>query len=230
MPDTARYAIYYMPATTTALWTFGCRVLGYDPAHPGATPPQPYDALAAAAPASAVQEPSIYGFHATLKAPFELSAASTENALLQSAQAFARRERSFSIGPLRVTRLHTFIALCPAERHEPLHQFADRCVVSFEPFRARLSAHDRARRLAAPLTSEHIANLERWGYPYVFAQFQFHMTLSGSLGPDAIAPLHRALAELYAPIDTDLQIDGLAVFKQERRGERFRVLQRFAFG
>lgn len=229
MTDTARYALYYMPAAGTPLWRFGCRVLGYDAAAPAIAPPPPFEALAALASPAAFAEPAKYGFHATLKAPFDLAASAREGALLDAANGFAARQRCFALGRLGVARLNHFIALVPARRSAALHAFADACVREFDRFRAPLSAADRARRLAAPLSPAEIAHLDRWGYPYVMDRFQFHMTLCGPLQPDSIGPMHRALETLHAPINDDLMIDGIAVFKQAARSERFQLLQRFAF-
>jgi hypothetical protein len=47
--------------------------------------------------------------------------------------------------------------------------------------RAKSSAADLARRLAAPLTESQRALLVEWGCPYVFDEFRSHMTLSSSL-------------------------------------------------
>lgn len=229
MIEAARYAIYYMPATTSPLWTFGCRVLGYDAAT-ASDVAHPYDALAAVATPRAFIEPSVYGFHATLKAPFSLVDGATEDTLVAAAIDYAAGERSFDIGHLQVAPLQRFVALTPFRRSDPLHRLADDCVRAFEPFRAPLTAADQARRLAAPLSPAQAAHLDHWGYPYVFEQFQFHMTLSGPLAPEVIGTLQKVLAELYAPIDTNLTIDGLAVFKQDKRTERFRVLTRIVFG
>ncbi len=152
MTDSPRYAIYYMPQPSTPLWRFGARVLGYDPARPGDGPPPAFPEIAEFAPTSAFADPAKYGFHATLKAPFELATRTTEDALLAQAATFAAGERSFSIGRLQLSRLDRFIALIPIGRPAALHDFADRCVRDFEPIRAPLSAADLARRLASPLS------------------------------------------------------------------------------
>jgi hypothetical protein len=36
--------------------------------------------------------------------------------------------------------------------------------------------------VAAGLNQSQVANLDRWGYPYLFADFRFHMTLTGKVG------------------------------------------------
>ena len=173
----------------------------------------PFPILAAATAAGAFIEPARYGFHATLKAPFELAPCTDEATLLAAADAFATSVRPFSLGRLAVAKLDRFIALVAATPPAELSALAGRSVREFDRFRAPLSATDRERRLKAPLSAAEIAHLDRWGYPYVFERFQFHMTLSGLLAPEHSEPLLSELTALHAPIDTDAILDGIAVFK-----------------
>ena len=221
-----RYAIYFMPCTSNRLWTFGSAVLGYDAstgqavAHPAPELPLP----------EWTADPRRYGFHATLKAPFGLREEEAEAGLLQAAGEFARRQRAFEVPACHIAALGRFIALVPSARCEPLHALADACVIDFDRFRAPLSATDRARRLAQPLGPRLEAQLERWGYPYVFDDFQFHMTLSGPL-PEADRVRFLAMLQaLYAPLAGPLAVGGIAVFRQADREARFAVLERFGFG
>ena len=223
-----RYALYFMPAVASPLWRFGCRVIGYDAAD--ATPPEPFGPLGGAAEAGAFAEPARYGFHATLKAPFELAPGRSEAELAAAATRFAARRSTLPIGTLKVARLERFIALVPVAAPPALEDLAGAVVRDFDSFRAPLSAADRERRLQAPLSPAEIAHLDRWGYPYVFEDFRFHMTLSGPLRPNRIEALCEMLAGLYAPIDTPVAVDGFAIFKQAGRQQPFKVLQRFAFG
>ena len=227
MTGTPRYAIYYMPVATSALWRFGCRVIGYDAC--GAEPPPPFDQLGDAAAAGVFAEPARYGFHATLKAPFELAAGKTESHLLAAAAEFAGRQPQLPLGLLKIAPLDRFIALIPAAPPDALETFAAECVREFDDFRAALSAADRERRLQSPMTATQRAYLDAWGYPYVFEEFRFHMTLCGPLTPDLLAPLTTMLGKLYASIDHPVALDGLAVFKQPERTAPFHVLQRLAF-
>ena len=82
-----------------------------------------------------------------------------------------------------------------------------------------------------PLSKRQIAYLDRFGYPYVFEEFRFHLTLTGAL-PQAIRePVRQALAEAYirsVPLAPNM-LDALAVVKQDRRDGRFRLIERFPF-
>src|ERR1051325_2068000 len=52
-------------------------------------------------------------------------------------------------------------------------------------------------------------NLHAWGYPHVFADFRFHMTLSGPLPAALQAPALAALAERYAAVSPPSLLDAV---------------------
>ena len=225
-----RYAIYFMPEAKSALWEAGSSILGYDASAGGDRPFPDHPALAGHPLADWTAAPRRYGFHATLKAPFVLREGATEAALLAAAREFAARQMAFTLPSLEVAALGRFVALVPAARSEPLQALADASVVDFDPFRAPMTAADRARRLAHPLGERLEAQLDRWGYPYVFDDFTFHMTLSGPLPDAARAAFQAALQNIHARIAAPLRIDAVAVFRQADRDARFTVLERCAFG
>jgi putative phosphonate metabolism protein len=229
---TPRYALYYAPAADSALWRFGSATLGYD-AVTGAD-------IDFAVPAGCdgddwpdvTAEPRRYGFHATLKAPFELAIGRNEGALRAFARNYVAGRPPVRLAGLSVNALGRFIALTPSEPSEDLQRFAFDIVQAFEPFRAPLSEADLARRLQSPLTPAHRAYLEAYGYPYVGDAFRFHMTLTGSLPEDGVAPVRAALTEAYAqavPVGPVL-IDRVAIFKQASRSSRFVLLDNIPLG
>ncbi|MEM9360703.1 MAG: DUF1045 domain-containing protein, partial [Pseudomonadota bacterium] len=103
------------------------------------------------------------------------------------------------------------------------------CVQKFEPFRALLSPADRDRRLKSPLTDKQIENLDAWGYPYVFDEFRFHMTLTGRLPETVQQEALATLQDLYAHIDHAVVFDGIAICEQPDRDSQFFVRRRFSF-
>src|SRR5262249_46749370 len=111
-----------------------------------------------------------------------------------------------------------------------LDRLAASCVKHFDGFRAPLTGADRGRRLAAHLTARQIGYVERWGYPYVFEDFQFHMTLTGALSADCrqsmLAYLQGGLARSHG--DGPISIDRLALLRQDNPGARFVVLAHWA--
>jgi putative phosphonate metabolism protein len=230
--STPRYAVYYAPAADSPLWRFGCATLGYD-AFTGedvafAVPPgcdaEMWPQLTA--------EPRRYGFHATLKAPFELANGRSEGQLRAFAHQIAAGLTAVPLAGLAVTALGRFIALTPAEPSPALQKFAFDIVQAFEPFRAPLGAADLERRLASPLTPAQRAYLEAYGYPYVGDAFRFHMTLTGSLPQDEVAGTVTALSAAYAaavPLMPAV-VDRLALFRQDSREGRFHLLDSFTLG
>ncbi|WID94199.1 DUF1045 domain-containing protein [Bosea vestrisii] len=227
-----RYALYYTPAADSALWRFGSATLGYD-AITGTD-------IAFAVPSGCdgldwpelTAEPRRYGFHATLKAPFELANGRNEGALRAFARNYVAGRPPVRLTGLSVNALGRFIALTPSEPSDALQRFAFDIVQAFEPFRAPLSQTDLARRLQSPLTPAHRAYLEAYGYPYVGDVFRFHMTLTGSLPDEQVAPVKAALAQAYAQAvpSGPVRIDRVAIFKQESRSRRFLLLDNIPLG
>jgi putative phosphonate metabolism protein len=227
-----RYALYYTPAADSDLWRFGSATLGYD-AVTGAD-------IDFAIPSGCetldwpdvTTEPRRYGFHATLKAPFELANGRNEGALRAFARNYVAGRPPVRLAGLSVNALGRFIALTPSEPSEALQRFAFDIVQAFEPFRAPLSQADLARRLQSPLTPAHRAYLEAYGYPYVGDAFRFHMTLTGSLPEEQVVPAKAALATAYtqAVPASPVLIDHIAIFKQESRSSRFVLLDNIPLG
>ena len=228
----ARYAVYYAPAADSALWRFGSGVLGYD-ALTGED--LPHDVPPGCDPAiwpEFTAEPRHYGFHATLKAPFELAQGRSEDQLRAFARNQAAATTSVTLSGLAVCALGRFVALTPAEPSEALQRLAFAQVQAFEPFRAALSEADKARRLKSPLTPAQHAYLEAYGYPYVGDAFRFHMTLTGSLSQEQVELIRQALDEAYrqaVPTGSAL-IDRIALYRQDDRDARFRLLDSYRLG
>ncbi len=222
----ARYAVYFTPQRESALWRFGCAVIGYDPAK-GELPDGKRGPFAAILPRPLVADPARYGFHATLRAPFELMPDTSGNELLAVAERFATSQSPLSLGRLSVTKVDGFVALVPVVQTRATIDFAAACVRAFEPLRAPLSAADRARRMVAPLTPREIAHLDAWGYPYVFDEFEFHMSLTGQLPAGDADALVQAVSGHYARIDDTVTLDAITVLEQAERDKPFQILDRF---
>jgi putative phosphonate metabolism protein len=226
---TARYAVYYTPPADAPLTRRAAAWLGRDaftgerlvrPELPGLEGLD-LDAL--------TEDPRDYGFHATLKAPFELAPGANEDTLVAFAEGFAARQTPFeaAIAPASLGRFLAFRLVQPSPAIQALH---DASVRAFDPFRAPLGPADLARRRKAPLTAEQDAKLVAWGYPYVFDDFRFHMTLTGSIADPAVAA--RVLAALeahFADLCGPHRFDGVALFRQDDRAAPFRVIARFDF-
>jgi putative phosphonate metabolism protein len=226
-----RYAIYYAPDVDDPLWRFGCGCIGYDAETGMDCPVPPSPTLAQEDWLAHTKEPRRYGFHATLKAPFHLAVGTAERDLIEGLVQFAADRKAFCLQDLDVRAIGSFVALTPLNPDLDLQDLARDCVTHFDRFRAPLSESDMARRLASPLTPRQKELLQTWGYPYVMEQFRFHMTLTSSL-PDIVrAGMFAELGQRYRDEvrRMDLLVDGIALFRQDARDSRFRIIQRFSF-
>ena len=224
MANYPRYAIYFAPEPGSALDRFGRELLGYD-AHESADVPFPPGAGLPPDWREMTQDPRKYGFHATLKPPMALALGKNENELMAACAAFAGVPRAIpAIKPV-VDVISDFIALVPAEVPADLERLAADCVRDFEPFRAPLTEEDRARRNPSKLTSRQREYLDGWGYPYVFEEFRFHMTLTGRLDPGRHAPVVALLRDRFRDSGVrDVRIDRIALFRQDEADRRFHVI------
>ncbi|KRP96319.1 phosphonate metabolism protein [Bradyrhizobium yuanmingense] len=224
-----RYAIYYAAGCDSALSRFGAELLGYD-AYTGDELPFPQQALHVAPDWREVSaDPRKYGFHATLKAPMALAPGKTEAVLLAVCQAFAGKTRPIpTIRPV-IDAISGFIAVIPAEPVEALQRLAADCVREFDPFRAPLTAEDRARRKPEKLSERQRDYLDRWGYPYVMEEFRFHMTLTGRLDAERRGPILQMLRTRFAALGIEtLAVDRIALFRQDDAKARFRIIDEWA--
>lgn len=212
-----RYAVYFTPPQTHPLNLAAARWLGRDPftgeIH---ADNEAREELTA--------EPRRYGFHATLKAPFELSEKKTEAQLIAAVKNFAETRTAFDIPQIVVGQLGPFFAFVSHSVHGPLQDFAADIVDFFDEFRAPLSDSDIARRRPQNLTPKQRDNLMLWGYPHVMEEFRFHMTLTGPTEEPDRPDIHSALNGHFSEfINRPLAITGLALFVEEQRGEPFKV-------
>ncbi|MEZ5819022.1 MAG: DUF1045 domain-containing protein [Hyphomicrobiaceae bacterium] len=222
-----RYAIYFLPAPETALGRFGSSMIGYDAVSARDVAPPDHVFFCHEKVRELSEEPRRYGFHATLKAPFELCAGASEADLRGRAAELAGRCPRVRLGRLEVAELSSFLALRPVCEHAAARRLAERCVEAFDDLRGPMSAADRARRLAKPLTERQLEHLARWGYPYVFDEFRFHMTLTGPLPVSLRASALSATREIYAAVDRPVTIDALSLVRQTDRSGRFVLVERY---
>ncbi|MDZ4843737.1 MAG: DUF1045 domain-containing protein [Hyphomicrobium aestuarii] len=220
-----RYAIYFTPDVTTPLHAFGCAVLGFDTTLGTRVPFHP--ALVAAFPdwEEMSEAPRRYGFHATLKAPFELVHGVEEADLCAAVAALAAGLQPVSAGRLEINAGEQFVSLRPVPRdHAGLGALAQTCVEALDRFRAPLTAADRARRRPDALTARQCENLDRWGYPFVAEDFAFHMTLTGALQPPTLVSAASVLSGIYGNVAGWTVVGHLSVCRQDRPDAYFRVI------
>lgn len=225
----ARYAIYYAPDAGSSLWTKASAWLGRDAVTGQALARPELSELVDLDVAALTADPRHYGFHATLKAPFELASDHTEAGLIAAARMFSTRQTPFEaqIAPAALGRFLAFRLQDGEANMQALHAA---CVREFEAYRAPLSDADIARRRRARLTPEQDARMLEFGYPYVFEDFRFHMTLTGAIADDALrARVLQALQRHFAIETSAHRFDAIAVFRQPERDAPFQIVERLPF-
>lgn len=219
-----RYAIYYTPPRPDPLTRLATSWLGRCAFTGEVFAPVATGRLSAAEVAYQTAAARRYGFHATLVAPFVLAEDQTEQGLRSALAAFCDAQEAFCVPRLKVGRIDGFFALAPETPSAWLDRLARDVVLAFDRFRAPLSEAERARRGGAHLTPPQLRNLLRWGDPYVFEDFRFHMTLTGRVDEAEATRVHRAIEEHFGPIlDEPLEVGWLALFLEPEPGAPFVV-------
>ncbi len=222
-----RFAIYYAPPAGSELEAFGRRWLGRDPVTGDGVERAPIEGLDPAELARITRPARHYGFHGTLKAPFALEPGRHATDLRAAARDFAASRVAFEAPPLQLAKLSRWLALTPKASSPALDRLAADCVRAFEPFRAQPSAAELERRRQSGLTPRQDRHLTAFGYPYVFEDFHFHMTLAGPLDEARLDRLYRTLLPMIGPFP--LVVDAIAIYRQPRRDEPFVETARLPF-
>jgi putative phosphonate metabolism protein len=224
MPLFKRFALYFAP-DAGPLADFGAAWLGWDPVTGKSCPhpdlpglPRPVDLLA--------DTPRKYGLHATLKPPFALAEGRDIAGLRAAVEVLAASLPPVTLDGLQLSQIGGFLALTPLGNTDALSALAATLVADLDSFRAPLTEADRARRHPERLSPAQRAHLDRWGYPYVMEEFQFHITLTGTLPETEAAATAAALAPVLAPLlPAPFHITQIALFGEAEDG-RFHLLHR----
>lgn len=225
-----RFAVYFAPPEGSRLEAFGRSWIGRDHVTGKAVEPPRIDGLSTARQREIAAFPRTYGFHATLKAPFELRERRTLAELFDAAAAFAASRSPFTAPPLAIQGLSGFIAFKLSEPSPEMDSLAADCVREFEDFRAPLRPADIERRRAGGLTDRQDRYMLAFGYPYVFEEFRFHMTLTGRLQDPERTVVLKALRDLARPLDGEaLPVDAICLYEQAGRDAPFILTHRFPF-
>ena len=218
-----RYAIFFTP--TGALATWGSTWLGWDSAKGCSVP---LLSCAGVDVSSITAKPRKYGLHATLKAPFQRAKGLSFEQLQQATAHFATQHAAFSIGAMKMQHDNGFVALRPKSIPQNLRDFAVYSVKAFDMFRAPLTNADMTSRRKATLTARQDQQMLDWGYPFIFDDFHFHLTLTGNLSEQKAAIVTAALMpSLYPVIRTPIIIDAITLMGEDSDG-MFHQIHRYA--
>lgn len=224
-----RYAIYFAPREGSAHDCFGSRWLGRD-ARSGCPLPHPEGpGLSVGRIAELTAAARRYGLHATLKPPFRLLSPELLPQLDCRLHALATAQSAFSFR-VAVAPMGDFLAWRPVDQHDRIAAIAAACVTELDDLRSLPSVAEIERRRESGLNTRQEALLLRWGYPYVFDEYRFHITLTDRLtGEDAAhvrAHLESSCREFS---DVPLVFDTLALFVEEDAGGSFRHIRSYGF-
>ena len=208
----ARVALYYAPDANDPLHLAAASWLGRDA---DSNAPRPQPALPALPDLPAITaDARNYGFHATLKPPMRLRDGAGWDDLLHTTRAIAATIPAFDLPPLRVADLHGFLALREAEPSPELQALADACIAGADSRKSKL-------------TPAQDATLMRWGYPYAFATWFFHMTLTRRLTPaERQALLPAAQVHFAAALAQPRRVTAITVFTQATADAPFSIAAR----
>jgi putative phosphonate metabolism protein len=231
-PSVHRYAIYFAPTPQSHACELGSQWLGRCAAT-GELRNQPtIPRLTLAEFEALTKAPRRYGWHATLKAPFALAEGISEENLCIAIENLATSLSAFEMPTLRVTQLDDFLALAPDGDTAQLNAVAEACVTELYHCAAPLGESELQRRRTAHLTSRQDDLLLQWGYPYVFEEFRFHCSLTGSLAAlsqQQIASVEQAASTTFDALP-NWKFETLALFIEPTPGADFMLLKHFKLG
>ncbi len=219
-----RYALYFTPTSSDALTKVASNWLGRN-AFSNERIRRPLNPLMDDEQIQALtHDARRYGFHATLKAPFRLNENKQEDDLIEDLIKFSSQNAAFTLPRLKIQQIGPFFALVPAQKNDELNDLADEVVRFFDPYRAELSEADLLKRKPETLTAKQRDYLSQWGYPYVFDEFRFHMTLTGPVSEEKQEKIRRCLEDFFAPVlNESVEVANLALFTEEESGAPFEV-------
>jgi ribose 1,5-bisphosphokinase len=232
--ESPRFAIYFSPPAHAEFAKLADGWLGRAPAPPALTDTLRSANILADSLHALTQHPRRYGFHATLKPPFQLKAATNVEQLLACVEQFAKTQASFLLPPLNVALLKDFLALVPSETSHSINAIASRCVTEFEVYRQPLTPRQIAQRRQQNLSPRQDALLLQWGYPHVLDCYEFHLTLTdslASLNASFSSRIRTAAEQLFSDrLTSQVTFDAISVFEEPQPGADFRLIMRAPLG
>lgn len=231
MQKAYRYAIYFTPLPDTEWWAAGSQWLGrcafkqtaLAQTTPNLFTPEKFHQLTAA--------PRRYGWHATMKAPFQLHNDLTLNDLKQKLTELCAQFKPFKLPTLQVSRLDDFLALTPVGDMSDISQVERACVTNLHPLAAPMPPDELLRRRTAGLTLAKDSMLLRWGYPHVLDHFRFHMTLTGPLRDCSEMQIQSLILAASNQFDSlgECMFNSLSIFAEPVRGADFVMIDHCKF-
>ena len=133
----------------------------------------------------------------------------------------------FQLPPLAVADIHGFLALRETRPSAELQALCDAVVAGLDMHRAAPSDAEQARRRKPSQSAAEAAMITRWGYPYMFETWFFHMTLTRRLDGAEHARFRPAAEAFFAAaVARPRQVEDICLFTQASTGAAFRLAAR----
>ena len=229
-----RHAAYYAPAEGSPLAQLGAQWLGRCAQSRRAMRQPDFSTISPATFYACTAAAARYGWHATMKAPFALNPGLEMDAVPKAFSSLAQSKKALMLPPLTLRRIGDYLALVPNAPCSALQELAFDCVRALHTLAAPLSDQQLVQRRLTPLTASQDAMLLQWGYPFVGDEFQWHMTLTGSLRKltqSEVRGLQEAAQDWFKPVlNQPVELDAICWFVEPVAGGDFYEAQRFALG
>ncbi|WP_290919709.1 DUF1045 domain-containing protein [Halodesulfovibrio sp.] len=219
---TARYAIYYTPPRNSLLESAGIHWLGRTPLRYGQIPKDIPEGFFKQEYYQIIEAPRWYGFHGTIRAPFELAKNVTPEAFIKEISQICRNHAPFSFAGLSINCFGGFLALTPTAASPDLLKLHSDLTRRLDHLRPQLSRFDLKRHLDKKLSERQERLLRRFGYPFVLEEFKFHMTLTGTIEDRLRRSYKEKLESILNPYLTEsIPVNEVTVFMQPDRKTPF---------
>ena len=224
-----RFALYYAPQSGTHLAEAASKWLGRDNVSLDCNQLKPLK-LDSQRFQELIRVPYHYGFHGTLKPPFSIRESVSQKQILDELKTFCSRRKPFIIDALEIAWIGKFLCLRPVRPVAQLDMLAGDTVQEFDRFRIQMGQGELDKRRSKDLTPAQENLLLQWGYPYVFEEFRFHLTLSSNVEiPEERSKLEdEARLHFHSKLLSDIPVEGVSLFL-ESKGEPMTQLKFIPF-
>ena len=169
--------------------------------------------------------PRKYGLHATIKAPFRLANNVTVLELEQQFKILCGSIKPIVFN-LKLSELSGFFALTPTVKNTELRELHTKVVCELDEFRAPPTKDELIKRRRNQLTAEQDQNLIKWGYPYIFEDFYFHITLTGKIPEDFRNKVKDEIENFFQPVlQQKINLSELALVGEAKDGNFYVIRQ-----
>lgn len=212
-----RYALYYIPRYQDELYKIGSQIIGYS-IEEGSILSSPHQT-------KYNKSVSKYGLHGTLVAPFNTLL--TQEDLLQFVTSVCSKISELQIGFLKVYRMpRQYIALIPDHLESTLNELDNYLVRQIHQIRLPICQQNIPNH--TDLSEQYVQNILKWGYKYVFDDFNFHITLTDVINDEQMLnqEFYTIKNNLKQALNKTIILDSVCLVRQDKSQEPFKIIKR----